>query len=88
MDYWLKHCWKAFLTVSLLRLRAAAGESAFLTRLDDRDLTQLICVLCLTFPQIGLVLSTCELQRLREMGYDPVWKIGTRDCAHDQPRAK
>ncbi|MBX7157579.1 MAG: 2-iminoacetate synthase ThiH [Verrucomicrobiae bacterium] len=84
VDYLLKHCWKSFLTVSLPRLRPAAGEFAPLTRLDDRDLTQLICALRLAFPQVGLVLSTREPQRLRD-GLIPLGITHMSAGSHTEP---
>jgi 2-iminoacetate synthase len=65
-DYLLKHCWKASLTISLPRLRPAAGEFEPRFAFTDRDLTQLICALRICFPQIGLVLSTREPATLRD----------------------
>lgn len=65
-DYLLKHCWKAALTISLPRLRPAAGEFQLRFPFSDRDLTQLLCALRLCFPQVGLVLSTREPAALRD----------------------
>jgi 2-iminoacetate synthase len=62
----LKHCWKSSLTISLPRLRPAAGEFAPRHPFSDRDLTQLICALRICFPQVGLVLSTREAPALRD----------------------
>ncbi len=59
-------CWTSQLTVSLPRLRPAAGSFAPRFPFDDRDLTQLICVLRITFPQIGIILSTREHASLRD----------------------
>ncbi len=66
VDHLLRHCWKAHVTVSLPRLRPAAGgfEPGF--PLGDRELVQLLCALRVTFPQIGLVLSTREAPALRD----------------------
>lgn len=64
---WLqRHCWKAFLTISLPRLRPCAGEFQPLTHLADRELAQLICAFRLLFPDVGLVLSTREPAALRD----------------------
>lgn len=65
-DYLLRTCWKAQLTISLPRLRPAAGEFQPLTHISDRDLVQLLCALRLMFPDAGLVLSTREPARLRD----------------------
>jgi 2-iminoacetate synthase len=62
----LRHCWKAFFTVSVPRLRPCAGEFQPPTRLGDRDMVQLICALRLFLPDVGLVLSTREPAPLRD----------------------
>jgi 2-iminoacetate synthase len=59
-------CWTSQLTVSLPRLRPAAGSFAPRFPFDDRDLTQLICALRTTFPQISIILSTREPAFLRD----------------------
>ena len=66
VDHLLRHCWKAQVTVSLPRLRPAAGGFAPRFDLTDRDLVQLLCALRVTFPEIGLVLSTREMPALRD----------------------
>lgn len=66
IEYLLKHCWKALITVSLPRLRPAAGEFEPKYAIEDRDFIQFICALRVTFPQIGIVLSTRESPRLRD----------------------
>jgi 2-iminoacetate synthase len=65
-DYLLRNCWKASLTISLTRLRPCAGEFQPLTHMSDRELTQLVCAFRLMFPDVGLVLSTRELPKLRD----------------------
>lgn len=64
--YLLRHCWKAFLTISLPRLRPCAGAFQPRTGMTDRELAQLLCALRLQFPDVGLVLSTREPARLRD----------------------
>ncbi|MEM9400186.1 MAG: 2-iminoacetate synthase ThiH [Verrucomicrobiota bacterium] len=66
VEHLLKHCWKAFVTVSLPRLKPAAGEFEPLVHVTDRQLTQIYLALRVCFPQIGLVLSTREPQSLRD----------------------
>ncbi|HUA36918.1 MAG TPA: 2-iminoacetate synthase ThiH [Candidatus Sulfopaludibacter sp.] len=66
VDYLLRNCWKAQLTISLPRLRPCAGEFQPLTHVSDRDLAQLVCAFRLTFPDAGLVLSTRESSKLRD----------------------
>jgi len=65
-QYLLRRCWKANLTISLPRLRPCAGEFQPITHLSDREMVQLVCAFRLTFPDVGLVLSTRESPRLRD----------------------
>jgi 2-iminoacetate synthase len=66
LEYLLKHCWQAQISVSLPRLRPAAGGFRPLFSITDRELTQLVCALRVTFPQVGIVLSTRERALLRD----------------------
>ncbi len=66
VEYLLKNCWRSFISVSLPRLRPCAGEFTPLTTVSDRDFLQLICAFRVTFPEIGITLSTRENPRLRE----------------------
>lgn len=66
VDYLLKRCWQAQISVSLPRLRPAAGGFQPTFSMTDRELAQLICALRITFPQIGIVLSTRERASLRD----------------------
>ena len=66
IDHLLRHCWKAHVTVSLPRLRPAAGGFAPTHAFDDRDLVHLLCALRITFPEVGIVLSTRESSALRD----------------------
>jgi 2-iminoacetate synthase len=65
-DHLLRHCWKSSLTVSLPRLRPAAGQFEPKFEFDDRALVQVILALRLCFPQVGIVLSTRESSLLRD----------------------
>jgi 2-iminoacetate synthase len=65
-DYLLSNCWKAYLTISLPRLRPCAGEFQPLTHMSDREMVQLVCAFRLMFPDAGLVLSTREPAKLRD----------------------
>lgn len=65
-DYLLRNCWRAYVTISLPRLRPCAGEFQPLTQMTDRDLAQLVCAFRLMFPDVGLVLSTREQAKLRD----------------------
>ncbi len=66
LDYLQRHCWKSQLTVSLPRLRPAAGEFQPQYSLPDREFIQLICALRVSFPTVGIVLSTRESPALRD----------------------
>ncbi len=66
VEYLLKHCWQAQISVSLPRLRPAAGGFRPLFPISDRELAQLVCALRITFPQVGIVLSTRERASFRD----------------------
>lgn len=66
VEYLLKHCWMAQISVSFPRLRPAAGGFQAQFGMTDRELAQLICAFRVTFPQIGIVLSTRESAQLRD----------------------
>ncbi len=66
VDYLLRRCWQAQISVSLPRLRPAAGGFQPSHGMSDRELAQLICALRITFPQVGIVLSTREPAPLRD----------------------
>ena len=66
VDYLLRRCWQAQISVSLPRLRPAAGGFKPLFSISDRELAQLVCALRISFPQVGIVLSTRERPSLRD----------------------
>jgi len=66
LEYLLKHSWQAQISVSLPRLRPAAGGFRPLFPISDRELAQLVCALRITFPQVGIVLSTRERASFRD----------------------
>jgi 2-iminoacetate synthase len=66
VEYLLKKCWRSQLTVSLPRMRSAAGGFRPLHSFSDRDLIQVLCALRITFPQVGIVLSTREAPAFRD----------------------
>src|SRR5436189_2341360 len=66
LEHLFKRCWQAQITVSLPRLRPAAGGFRPLFSMTDRELAQLVCALRITFPQLGIVLSTRERGSLRD----------------------
>ena len=47
-------------------MRPAAGEFVPLVHVSDREFVQLVCALRLTFPEVGVVLSTRESAKLRD----------------------
>jgi 2-iminoacetate synthase len=83
-DYLLRNCWKAYLTISLPRLRPCAGEFQPLTHMTDRDLAQLVCAFRLMFPDVGLVLSTREPAKLRD-GLIPLGITMMSAGSHTEP---
>ncbi len=66
LEYLFKHCWQAQITVSVPRLRPAVGGFRPLFSMTDREFAQLVCALRITFPQLGIVLSTRERAPLRD----------------------
>jgi len=66
LEYLQKRCWKAQITLSLPRLRPAAGEFEPRHPLPDREFVQLLCALRICFPHTGIVLSTRESPAFRD----------------------
>jgi len=66
LEHLYKHCWKSTFTVSFPRLRPAAGGFAPMTDFPDWALVQTICAFRITFPEVGVVLSTRESAPLRD----------------------
>lgn len=83
-DYLLKTCWRAHITISLPRLRPAAGEFQPPVHVTTRDLVQLLCALRLTFPEVGLVLSTREPPKVRD-GLIPLGITMMSAGSHTEP---
>ncbi len=67
LEHLQRVCWSSQITVSLPRLRPAAGEFEPRHPLPDREFIQLLCALRVTFPTVGIVLSTRESGRLRDI---------------------
>jgi 2-iminoacetate synthase len=82
--YLLRKCWRSQLTVSVPRLRPAAGEFDPLVAVTDRDMTQLICALRIVYPEVGIVLSTRESARLRD-GLIPLGVTMMSAGSHTEP---
>jgi len=66
VDHLLRHCWKSSVSVSMPRLRPAAGKFKPRHEFSDRAMVQVVLALRLCFPQIGIVLSTRESSELRD----------------------
>jgi 2-iminoacetate synthase len=66
LDYLYKHGWKTSYTVAFPRLRPAAGLFKPLTDFPDWALLQTLCAFRLTFPEVGIILSTRESATLRD----------------------
>jgi 2-iminoacetate synthase len=58
--------WRCEVSVSLPRLRPAAGGFAPADPVGDRDFVQLLCALRLLLPDLGITLSTREPAELRD----------------------
>lgn len=65
LEYLYRTCWKASFTISLPRLRPAAGSFQPKFEMSDREFVQTLCAFRLCFPQVGIVLSTRESRALR-----------------------
>ena len=62
----MRRWWRCEVSVSLPRLRPAAGEYEPAAPVSDRDLVQLLCGLRLVLPDVGISLSTREPPDLRD----------------------
>lgn len=65
LDYLYKTCWKASFTISLPRLRPAAGSFEPEHLMTDAEFVQALCAFRVCFPQVGIILSTREPEALR-----------------------
>ena len=65
LAYLQRNCWKANYTVSFPRIRPAAGGFNPAHNLTDKDFLQLIFAFRITFPEVGIILSTRESKALR-----------------------
>ena len=66
LEHLYKHCWKSTFTVAFPRLRPAAGGFTPMTDFPDWALVQTICAFRITFPEVGIILSTRESAPLRD----------------------
>lgn len=65
LEYLQRVCWKASFTISLPRLRPAAGGFQPRHPISDAEFVQALCAFRVCFPQVGIVLSTREPAALR-----------------------
>ncbi|MEX2580419.1 MAG: radical SAM protein [Verrucomicrobiales bacterium] len=65
LEYLYRTCWKSGFTVSLPRLRPAAGNFEPEHPMSDAEFLQALCAFRICFPGVGIVLSTREPQLLR-----------------------
>ena len=84
IQYLLKHCWKAQINVSVPRIRPAAGEFQPLSQVTERELVKFVCALRLTFPEVGISLSTRETAKLRD-GLIPLGVTMISAGSHTEP---
>ncbi|MCS7062440.1 MAG: 2-iminoacetate synthase ThiH [Methylacidiphilales bacterium] len=66
VEYLLRRAWRSQLTISLPRLRPAAGGYEPKFPVSDETLVRMILTLRIVFPQVGIVLSTREPAALRD----------------------
>lgn len=70
LEYLYRHCWKAHFTVAFPRMRPYAGNYQYQPdpehALPDAGLVRLIAAFRVTFPHVGIVLSTREPAPLRD----------------------
>jgi len=64
--YLMRRYWKAMVSVSFPRLRAAAFAIGPRTAVADRDLVQMVCAFRMLLPDAGIVLSTREHPAFRD----------------------
>lgn len=84
LEHLLRVCWKAHFTVSLPRLRPAAGGFQPAHEMNDSEFVQAICALRVCFPQVGFVLSTRESKELRNALF-PLGVTSISAGSHTEP---
>ena len=84
LEYLQKRCWKAQISVSMPRLRPAAGQFEPRHPVSDREFVQLLCALRICFPQTGIVLSTRESPKFRD-GLIPLGVTMISAGSHTEP---
>jgi 2-iminoacetate synthase len=66
LEYLYRTCWKSTFTISLPRLRPAAGNFKPEYPFSDAEFVQALCAFRVCFPQVGIILSTREPRALRD----------------------
>ncbi|MFP6873578.1 MAG: 2-iminoacetate synthase ThiH [Verrucomicrobiales bacterium] len=84
LAYLQQNCWKASYTVSFPRIRPAAGDFQPLSNFTDRNFLQLVCAFRLSFPEVGIVLSTRESAVFRD-GIAPLGVTSMSAGSHTEP---
>jgi len=84
LDYLYKTCWKASFTVSLPRLRPAAGSFEPKHPMTDAEFVQALCAFRVCFPQVGIILSTREPESLRNALF-PLGVTSISAGSHTEP---
>ena len=84
LEYLYQTCWKATFTISLPRLRPAAGEFDPEFAMSDAEFVQALCAFRVCFPQVGIVLSTREPQGLRNALF-PLGVTSISAGSHTEP---
>lgn len=84
LDHLQRSCWKASFTVSLPRLRPAAGGFQPRHDMSDAEFVQTICAFRVCFPQVGFVLSTREPESLRNALF-PLGVTSISAGSHTEP---
>lgn len=82
--YLQQNCWKASYTISFPRIRPAAGDFQPLCSFTDSDFLQLVCAFRLSFPDVGIVLSTRESEAFRN-GIAPLGITTMSAGSHTDP---
>ncbi len=80
----LRRWWRCEVSVSLPRLRPAAGDYEAARPLTDAEFVQVVCALRLCLPTVGISLSTRESPALR----DGVFRLGVTSMSagsHTEP---
>lgn len=84
LDYLQRNCWKARFTVSIARLRPAAGGFHPKYAMSDAEFVQTLCAFRVCFPQVGIVLSTRESPILRNALF-PLCITSASAGSHTEP---